>query len=644
MPDAPAAPPYTSLDALQAAHDGLLDATDADRLDAAAVERVREFLRRAAATGSALDTAADRKAAQGLMDYWAASLYTASRLRKDNIVGGERLPAGETVLAPFAAASARAAAAAAAAWYDALPAADQAGARRLLMRLVQMPADGSVVAARPVRLSQLNVAPADVVERVLAGLGAAGAVAVARPELPPHEGVIAGGVIPLGPEGPGPVAYRFIQHGPPPEAVVTLRSEALTRDWPQYVAWLSGRLKFRAAAELWAVSRRREDFLGERSVAEAEEYHDLNATEGDFLRESRAELNRLRDAKLRQLEEQAALLAERDRARVRADRRRKHRILLGWLLAGCLGVCLVAVVWALEAEKSESAEHERALKEAIKARQRRGLAVRVARNNEGTEAELAEAYRHLAAGTRPEGVDAAARAREIADRLRFAAELRASQVVRPGTSIGRGDKNQGNCGSICSVVHDTNNHKYLVTASEAVAGSEGGERRLIQPSYLDAGPRPQGSEPPYQHPLRTVAAEFETDNEFGCAWAKLYDIVAASNDVPGLGPIRGVATPEMYFTGSEIVVVGCGSGLRRGRRLDEKPPDGSPLGTLVAERITVPGDGGGPALVKQADGYYLVGVVYRIQVDLSRPAGDDRTLIVPIEPFLKRKGLKLLQE
>lgn len=80
---------YTSLHALRAAHVRLLaqERTESGRPEF--VERVREFLYQGSATGALLYDHNDRRAAQSLLDYWAAGLY----------VPGDGLPMA--VLEPF---------------------------------------------------------------------------------------------------------------------------------------------------------------------------------------------------------------------------------------------------------------------------------------------------------------------------------------------------------------------------------------------------------------------------------------------------------------------------------------------------------------------------------------------------------------
>lgn len=70
--------PYSSLNALRQANDELLGSQPEDESlwgeaeRRAAEVRTMEFVARAVETGAVLDMPADRKAAQGLINYWAA--------------------------------------------------------------------------------------------------------------------------------------------------------------------------------------------------------------------------------------------------------------------------------------------------------------------------------------------------------------------------------------------------------------------------------------------------------------------------------------------------------------------------------------------------------------------------------------------
>lgn len=66
---------YPSLTALQAVHNGLLQLQRQEADAPAFLAEVAAFLHEGAATGALLDADADRRTAQGLLDYWVARLY-----------------------------------------------------------------------------------------------------------------------------------------------------------------------------------------------------------------------------------------------------------------------------------------------------------------------------------------------------------------------------------------------------------------------------------------------------------------------------------------------------------------------------------------------------------------------------------------
>ena len=72
--------PYPSMDALRRAHEHLFDNLPTSGRSSSLLEegsrQIEEFIARAMATGSVLDTLADRREAQGMIDYWVASAYT----------------------------------------------------------------------------------------------------------------------------------------------------------------------------------------------------------------------------------------------------------------------------------------------------------------------------------------------------------------------------------------------------------------------------------------------------------------------------------------------------------------------------------------------------------------------------------------
>src|SRR4051794_29793622 len=98
-PPANPADRYESADDARAAHAALLGGL-AEKPGPADLDRVAEFIRKAAATGAVLDAPEARKQVQGLIDYWAASLLTEYReATKDG--AATRVKPATTVLTPF---------------------------------------------------------------------------------------------------------------------------------------------------------------------------------------------------------------------------------------------------------------------------------------------------------------------------------------------------------------------------------------------------------------------------------------------------------------------------------------------------------------------------------------------------------------
>jgi tetratricopeptide (TPR) repeat protein len=254
--------PFRSLDALRAAHEELLETTEASgepsSADVAAREqRIADFISRAAATGAILDAPADRKTAQGFIDYWVASLYTS--VRPQAAEGGAPPPnhySRPTRLAPFDAGSVK----------DVEQRGEQilAGlsskylelARRMLMHLVRLSERTGACVAVPVKRYVLL---------------AQGELATAR--------TILGRLI----------EARVLKQTPSDQGdFVELQYEALTRKWDRLSRWIEERMKFREAALFWdRGGRKRGALLGFGVAKKADAYGDLNELELEFLSESK---------------------------------------------------------------------------------------------------------------------------------------------------------------------------------------------------------------------------------------------------------------------------------------------------------------------------------------------------------------------
>jgi hypothetical protein len=269
--EAPARP-FESLADLRTEHLRLLRQTRAAGGVAAVRAEVDAFLDRAQAVGARLDAPADREAAQGILDYWTAALLTA--------VGGgppseqPRLtpPRG---LAEFDAATAGRVAEAAERAVAAMTPAEQELARRLLLRLVELAPEGR--AFNPLRVPRPQLESVGDPAQVGPVLGALERADVFR----------------VGREADGPV--------------YALRSEALTRIWPRYAAWLDKRARFRDQVRYWEKNRERTDqgraaLISGPLLSDALAYHDLHGTEKEYL-------NRSRDREARQKRVWQALFA-----------------------------------------------------------------------------------------------------------------------------------------------------------------------------------------------------------------------------------------------------------------------------------------------------------------------------------------------
>ena len=129
------AAPFESLEVMKARHKELLRTAPPGESASALRTRVLEFLARGTATGLVLDDPADRRVAQGLLDYWKATLYT--QLREAEVEPAAPCPT-TTVLKDFPEDDSAKLVAAAEAAVESMPPEDRDLARRLLQRLARL--------------------------------------------------------------------------------------------------------------------------------------------------------------------------------------------------------------------------------------------------------------------------------------------------------------------------------------------------------------------------------------------------------------------------------------------------------------------------------------------------------------------------
>ncbi|MDE5461340.1 pentapeptide repeat-containing protein [Bradyrhizobium sp. CSS354] len=253
---------FSSLDTLRAAHEDLLEMAEASAEpspaeDAAREQRISDFINRAAAAGAILDAPADRKTAQGLIDYWVASWYTSAHQQagEGGTTASDRY-SRPTRLAPFDASPVKEAEQRGEQVLAKLSSNDLELARRMLIHLVHLSERTGGCIAVPAKREVLLAQGELVAGRALLGR------------------LIEAGVLKQTPSDRGDV--------------VELQYEALTRKWDRLSRWIEERAKFREAALFWDRSgRKRGALLGFSVAKEAGAYGDLNELELEFLNKSK---------------------------------------------------------------------------------------------------------------------------------------------------------------------------------------------------------------------------------------------------------------------------------------------------------------------------------------------------------------------
>lgn len=249
--------PYSSLNALRQANDELLGSQPEDESRWSEIDRqtaeaqTKHFLERAVETGTVLDMPADRKAAQALINYWTARPYTLSSesCRVRPLLGRE-----DTLLKAFDPVVMRSVVERSDAFLQALPPKDQALARRILLRLLQVSNGASALSPR-IKASLFSGEEEERANQILAKLRDAGAIVIGSPE-----------------QG----------------SLVELRYEALVRHWQRLQAWIDERIKFRDAAFYWGRTERDNGaLLSAKLASTAAEYGDLSDLEKEFVKASR---------------------------------------------------------------------------------------------------------------------------------------------------------------------------------------------------------------------------------------------------------------------------------------------------------------------------------------------------------------------
>lgn len=258
--------PYDSLAEMKIRHAELLRTSQPGETAAQLRARVVEFLGRGAATGLILDCPTDRRVAQGMLDYWKATLYT--QLREGGDEPARPTPV-DTVLADFPEGATIQVVAKAEKAILELPREDLEIAQRIMRRLVRLePATREFRPSPVLRASLDDVGNVGQVARVIHSLESSGVL-------------------------------QIVPSSPPGNEQVELAALHMIRTWPRYADWLKDRLALRTAAYLWQQQNRHSSSLISGSpLAEANTFRDLDALETEFVEESHKAEERARKIQL----------------------------------------------------------------------------------------------------------------------------------------------------------------------------------------------------------------------------------------------------------------------------------------------------------------------------------------------------------
>jgi hypothetical protein len=253
MPNAP----IETLEALRAEHGQLLKKSR-DPADPP-VGLVTDFLQRAKALGRRLDDPLDREAAQSVLDYWTATLYTlpggvATESALPSSFAQAQAGAVNVVLDEFDPDTLRSAIAQADDRINRQTKAGQVLARRIMLRLVRLSGDGQTFDPVPATRGNLDDlgGTAEEVDEMIEELSSAGVIRVKKGRSSETD-------------------------------TVELRSAQLLTRWPRFADWLDGRRKARWVAENWKRAGEHSVWLGEEPLGELRSYHDLNRAERQLL-------------------------------------------------------------------------------------------------------------------------------------------------------------------------------------------------------------------------------------------------------------------------------------------------------------------------------------------------------------------------
>jgi WD40 repeat protein len=268
-------PRFSSLEALKASHDELLQVVGPNDPSPEMNKHITEFVRRGVATGAILNARDERASAQSLINFWSSRVSLADvRPDQSNPSASKRLRFIETVLVRFDPAILQESTKNADQWYEKLSIEDKTLARRVLLRLARLAPDGDRFEPIPTSraaLGDLTKSSKDL-DALIEALQSAEVIRVTKSRSADAD-------------------------------VIELRAPQLIHEWPNYLEWLQHRRKFRKSVEQWDKEGRPDDkLLQGAALQEVLYYDDRNALEREFTNRSRERKSREQGRKESQLE------------------------------------------------------------------------------------------------------------------------------------------------------------------------------------------------------------------------------------------------------------------------------------------------------------------------------------------------------
>ncbi|MFO1043986.1 MAG: hypothetical protein U0941_19555 [Planctomycetaceae bacterium] len=604
-------PRGSTLDALEQAHRELLLRDDSvestalesitrSRNDSSSVGQIMDFLQQAVESGREIDFPKERQRAQGLIDYWVASLYSLDP------AGMRRLGPQRTVLAPFDQHRLDEQVARVEARTQQLSGDARKQLSHILLRMFRLDAETGEFYPVPVPLSTLQLLGAEgVVDRLIADFEELG-------------------------------VFRRQPVDPSGEPGLGLDKCAFLRQWPLLKETLYQRRQLAEAATYWNQTQRDPGLLISTGalLEEVQDYHDLSPLERQFVDES-------------------------TRVRIRLDRQKRYALTGGMVV--CSVLALVAAILANSrsiALKNETLAKKdledlngkmRVQNEELK-KTLEDLRIAIAKANENAEvaaknAKFAKLKLEEAVTEKTKSDAALASLRGLVEELldaktsanvpeqirEKAAELRSRyeqsfqdlhrvQIETQSDEIGPGSRlktTDGNIWSTSGVFIQKPDGTRGVLTPRYVFGDAGNAKAQIGNVPVTLAELSKGSKPSKQSKSLDL-----TDLTLG----EVTSIAPVSNKLPdGTVITDWVRNPQV---GQAVYGYGAMTGKSRAVKILEIQKDG----TLVVDRFSAPGDGGGPVIT--SDGR-LVGII--ISSD-----GKDKTFVKPVHDLMSEFNLQIL--